>query len=261
MSILAAATIGESLGQELSLYMTSATHFVQKTDRQFVHLWAECEKLAKRDATLAMAYKAFLSVAAGDYRDAQYYVRNIKHNCSSLYAPTLASVLINFGHFAESLESYRQMMTTPELLSPDYFHLGVANGAYATYVEALDFARTKMQLAAVFPAAEADIRAALAILDENGESEELISSAMDIAGDILRERSLMFRGLHHSLRPVPHPLDGGTPYFRVGIAVAVDDEEAFDMTCEYADRLAESTKSIPVSMVLKFTSLEVEDGE
>ncbi|WP_286899114.1 hypothetical protein [Achromobacter sp. UBA2119] len=262
MSILAgaAATIGESLGKDIGDYIRHLTRFSPEADSQYHRLWAECEKLARSDAVRAMAYKAILCISTGSYDDALYYVRNIALNRSPLHAPTLASVLINFGRFSESLEAYRQMMA-PDMLTPDYFHLGVPNGAYRSYVEALDFVRTKMQLATVFPEAEADIRAAAAILEENGESEDHIASAMDVAGEVMRERSLVFYGLHHTLRPVQHPRDGGPAYFGVNIGVEVDDETAFEMTCEYAERLSASDKFIPVSMVLKFVSLGERNGQ
>ncbi|WP_312538260.1 hypothetical protein [Achromobacter mucicolens] len=262
MSILAgaAATIGESLGKDIGDYIRHLTRFSPEADSQYHRLWAECEKLAKSDAVRAMAYKAILCISTGSYEDALYYVRNIAHNRSKLHAPTLASVLINFGRFSESLDAYR-LMLTPEILISDYLHLGVPNGAYSSYVKALDIARKNMQLATVFPEAEADIRAAAAILDENGESEDLIALAMDVAGEIMRERSLVFYGLHHKLRPVPHPRDGGPAYFGVDIGVEADDETAFEMTCQYAERLAASDRFIPVSMVLKFVSLGERNGQ
>ncbi|MEN4918281.1 hypothetical protein ABE485_06380 [Achromobacter spanius] len=255
MSILgaSAATIGDSLDAEVGYFLLQTGQRRHKKDGEVQRLWAECEKLARADAPLAMALKAALCVTVGDYDEALYYVRNIKLNHSPLHDSTLATVLINFGYFSESLEVYRQLLSVRELVQDEYFHLGVANGAYSTYIEALEAYRKNMSLSSFFPAMEDEVRAAAAILEENGESEQLIARAMDVAGEVLRDRSLLFYGLHHKVRAVPHPRDGGPPYFRVDIGVQVDDDTAFDMTCEYADRLAQSSATIPVSMVLKFS--------
>lgn len=257
MSILgaSAATIGESLDSEVGHFLLQTGRWRQKDDGEVQRLWAECEKLAKADAVMAMAIKAAICVTVGDYDEALYYARNIKLNHSSLYGSTLATVLINFGHFSESLEVYRQLLTVPEIVREEYFHLGVANGAYSTYIDALEAYRKNMSLSSFLPAVEDEVRAAAAILAENGESEQLIARAMDVAGEVLRERSMLFYGLHHAVRAVQHPRDGGPAYFRVDIGVEVDDDTAFDMTCEYADRLAQSSATIPVSMVLKFSSI------
>lgn len=250
-----AATIGESLDAEVGHFLLQTGRWRHKNDGEVQRLWAECERLARADAVLAMAIKSALCVTVGDYDEALYYVRNIRLNHSPLYASTLATVLVNFGHFSESLEIYRLLLTERELVQERYFLLGVANGAYSTYIEALEAYRKNMSLSSFFPAMEDEVRSAAAILAENGESEQLIARAMDVAGEVLRERSMMFYGLHHAVRAVPHPRDGGPAYFRVDIGVEVDDDTAFDMTCEYADRLAQSSTTIPVSMVLKFSSV------
>lgn len=258
----AAATIGDSLGKDVSHYLQGTSSFRQKNEREFQELWAQCDKLARADAVGAMALKATLCVAAGELEEALYYVRNIKLNRSPVHTSTLCTVLVNFGKFSESLPVYRELMMAPDQVIPEYFHLGVGNGAYSSYLEALNQVRDKMQLNSIFPDAEDSIRSVVSILEMNHESEETISLAMDIAGDILREHRLLFDGLHHALRPVPFPYDGGPAYFGVEIGVEVDDETAFDMTCEYAERLAASDKAIPVSMVLKFKSIgEESDGE
>jgi hypothetical protein len=248
-----AATIGETVGRDVIGYLQRTKSYRQPDDGEFRRLWAECDKLARADAVGAMVLKANLSVAAGALDDALYYVRNIKANRSGEYLPTLNTVLVNFGKFSESLPTYRDMMM--EHVSANYLHLGVANGAYITYLEALDNARTKMQLDSIFPEAEESIRCVASILQSNEEDEGTIARAMDIAGEVLNDHRLLFHGLHHALRPVPHPFDGGPAYFGVEIGVSVDHDTALDLTCEYVERLSAANVTIPISMVLKFKSV------
>jgi hypothetical protein len=224
-----AATIGETVGRDVIGYLQRTKSYRQPDDGEFRRLWAECDKLARADAVGAMVLKANLSVAAGALDDALYYVRNIKANRSGEYLPTLTSA--------------------------NYLHLGVANGAYITYLEALDNARTKMQLDSIFPEAEESIRCVASILQSNEEDEGTIARAMDIAGEVLNDHRLLFHGLHHALRPVPHPFDGGPAYFGVEIGVSVDHDTALDLTCEYVERLSAANVTIPISMVLKFKSV------
>ncbi len=251
LTVANAVTIEKELSLKVETYLSDTGPYRDEGSLEFRKLWAECEKLAKADACAAMSLKAVLKTAAGNEKDAHYYVQNLQAIRGN-YFPALASVLINFGRFSQSLESYREIIRPESIQVRDNLELGVANGAYVSYLCALDKVRENMNLSDLKPAQEASLREAVLILHHNQESEEDIAAAMDFAGDIMREHGVVFKGLHHRLRAVSAPPDGGLPYFGVDIEIDADVDTAFDLTCEYTEQLAHSTVKIPMSMVLTF---------
>ncbi|SPD65475.1 protein of unknown function [Cupriavidus taiwanensis] len=180
-----------------------------------------------------------------------YYVRNIERlNEWETHVMTLCTVLINFGKFSESLEPFTRLIDPTRTLG-SHLSVGVANGGYKRYVAALDQCQKAMAMD-IHPVNEGQIRAVADIMDANGDTDEDIARAMDFAGDILREHGYLYLGVQHKVNPVREPVDGGHPYFGMRIAVAVSEDEAFEMTCDYAERLAQSKVKIPSSLVLSF---------
>jgi hypothetical protein len=245
------ATIEDELIQSIGVLLAKTNVYANKDDEVVIELWRQADKLAKADAAAALEVKAKLAIVLGDIDQAQYYVRNLKLlKAHDRYLLAAATVAINFGFFSESLPIYREMID-PERGDFSLLDYGVANGAYRTHVAALDRAQLDLKMK-VHPVHEQLARQVAAIMEENGDSDEDIARAMDLAGELLREHKLLFKGLHHLIKPVLDPSDGGHSYFSLQIALEVDEETAVDLTCDYVDRLAGANCKIPSSLVLSF---------
>lgn len=245
------ATIEEDLSRDVSALLSETYRYRQRDDPAIARLMWRADKLQNADAAAAMRLKTVLEVCRGDYDQAMYWVRNIERlKRHDVHLAALCTVLINFGYFAESQAHFARLMDTTEN-GAMHLHLGVPNGAFKRYLTSLDASRMR---ANIHLSNEAQIRDVVSIMDANGDSDEDLGRVMDIAGGILRERKLVYMGNAHQLRPVVEPVDGGHPYFGMHIVVDVSAGEAFEMTCDYADRLAASQLKIPMSLVLSFKS-------
>jgi len=244
------ATIEEDLSRDVSTLLDETCRYREYTDPEIARLMWRADKLQNADAAASMRIKTVLEVCRGDFEQAMYWVRNAKHLNYNVYLNALCSALINFGKFSESQAPFDELMD-PTKDGAMHLHLGVPNGAFRRYLRWLNKGQEDMKMD-IRPANEQQIRDVVSIMETNGDSDEDIGRVMDIAGDILREHKLVFMGNAPRLNPVLDPVDGGHPYFGMHIVVGTSSEEAFDMTCDYAERLAASRVKIPMSVVLSF---------
>jgi len=181
---------------------------------------------------------------------------DLKRRDPPRFEATAATTLIMLARYSESLVHYR-VIIDPEFGETHFLHQGAPNGGFETYVRAIDKAKTMFPDLGTFER-EDEARRVVSILNQNGETEDHVVAALDVAGEVLRDHGMFQAWKHPMIRPVESPRDGQHPYFGYEIFLKVTDEEALDLTVEYVERLAHSSVVIPSSMVFSFAAYHAE---
>lgn len=256
MQAIPQPTLAVALWQQLGAWVNGSTSHRSRDDIAHRRLFNASQRLLDADADHAFALQAILAAMTGDESQARALLDRIRS--PEVRHGTAATVLVNLGFFSESIPHYRfsiDVRVSGGALAN--LRQGVSNGAYASFAAASDVARTMYPATvdSAFPA-QAGARAIVQVLRDNGDTEADVAAALDIAGDMLREKRLFDYG-HDDANPriVSAPPDGMPPYFTLALRVAVSEADALDMTLELVDRLASSPRRIPASMNLHFASV------
>lgn len=252
MASVSPATIGPQLAEEVDTWISQSQGYRSRDELDHRRYWKKAEGLARVDPGRMYAIKMVLTAATGAYDEAMAMLGSLKCHDEKQALATQTTVAILCGHYTDSLSTYRTIID-PDFGEFQFLMQGVPNGAFETYVRALDKGRKAMNLT-LTPHIEKDIRSVVDILRANGDSEDQVVAALDIAGEVLREHRMFQYHIHPRIRPVPDPSDGQAPYFGYDMFVNTDPATAFDMTLEYVEKLATSNLRIPASMVFSFVA-------
>lgn len=250
MSAPLPATTANQILARLDLLIESATVYMSPSSSVFTRLHDELDRLGKANAAERSLLLTILFTLCGDREKSEYYWRNAER----LHVPkdrlifSKITTLINLGYATEALEQMRKIDLREHELPSNLMRNTPANGAFrainGVFEQAIKMNFQSLPDRALLPSV-------VEIMDGWGDTDDDYCHALDIAGEILRERRLFFKD---SVRvdPVQSPLDGGAGYVRLAYRVSVDFKTSLDMTLEYADRLARSGRKIPPSMIFEF---------
>lgn len=252
MASVSPATIGPQLADEVDTWISQSQGYRSRDELDHRRYWKKAEELARVDPGRMYAIKMVLTASTGAYDDAMAMLDTLKRYDEKQSLATQTTVAILCGYYTRSLSPYRTIID-PDFGEFQFLMQGVPNGAFETYIRALDKGRNVMKLT-LTPHIEEDIRSVVDILQAHGDSEEQVIAALDIAGEVLRDHKMFQYHVHPRIRPVAEPRDGQAPYFGYDMFVNTDAATAFDMTLEYVEKLACSNVRIPTSMVFSFVA-------
>lgn len=251
----APATIANEIQARLVTLMEQSATYLSPNVSVLCRISDDLDKLGKVDAGLRSVLFAWLNVVTGNREQVEYYLNNAEKLHADEVQIGLArlTMFINLGYLSEALPLFEF------LAQPDFSVVGLfvnkppTNGACHAIAAVFERAKTmNLENRAVH---RPEFAAAAEIMDQWGDSDEDYSKALDIAGEIMRERNMFFKGEMVTL-PVRAPADGSQPYVKLVFNVHTDFETAIDMTSEYSERLARSNRKIPPSMIFEFDSLD-----
>ena len=203
--------------------------------------------------------RSILASLEGDIDEAERWIQNaglLNHpgaNQARLFT------LANLGYATRGLAHVRQSMRAGMADVSPMFGAALAVGAFTTIARIVDETPAASQVLAAIanPSIEVARRGAKA-LALAGCTEDELAHVLDVAGEVLRERRLLW------LDPQPGFIvldgtegDGGTPGIHVSYRVDVSPHEAAEMASEVADRLAERDL-MPVALSVSFIGSRVE---
>ncbi|MCC6071477.1 hypothetical protein ACFSQU_18210 [Massilia sp. GCM10020059] len=245
------ATIANDLHVKLVSALVSSSHYLSTSSGAFVRFSDELDTLGKVDAVSRSLLLVLLYTMAGDRERCEYYLDNAQRLHADKDHVELArlTMLLNLGYFSEAIP-FISMLRPPQFGLPTLLMLKPpCNGAFHTLTSLFDQA-AKMNLLNG-PTEPVSLRPATAIMDEWGDTDEDYAAALDIAGAIMREHRLVFVD-DIQVETVLQPADGSPSYVKLCYQVDVDLDTSIELTLEYADRLAQSGKKIPPSLVFEF---------
>lgn len=217
----------------------------------------ECEQSGMAEhANVAAAYcrKAWLASADEGGERVMSYVRAISlDRDDTRHLVSICATLLNLGRFSDSLHAYEVLLTNDASLR-SALELGVPNGAFRTYVRALD--RMQRMHPDFHPANEASIRAVSRIMAQCGDSDGDIARAMDVAGAMLLERGIAPFSVNQLLTADEFPPDEDGPIVDLDFVLDVPSAVALDLTMQYVRHLSRVDISIPSSLSVSFRAQE-----
>lgn len=251
----APATIANEIQARLVRLMEQSSTYLSPNNIALCRISDDLDKLGKVDAALRSVLLAWLNVVTGNREQVEYNLNNAQklHATEVQIGLAKLTMLINFGYLSEALPLFEYFA------KPDFAVVGLfldkppTNGACHAIAAVFERAKTmNLENRALH---RPEFSAAAEIMDQWGDSDEDYSKALDIAGDIMRERNMFFKGEMVTV-PVQAPRDGSLPYVKLVFNIHTDFDTAIDMTSEYSERLARSDRKIPPSMVFEFDSLD-----
>lgn len=245
------ATIESDIHDKLNAELLRSSGYMSAQSLAFTRLYDDLNVLGKVDGAARSVHMAVLYTICGDREQAEYYLNNAMRLHATHVDVELSRLimLLNLGYFSESLPVMRALGQREIGGAPLIIVHPPSNGAAHTINSFFDQARD-MNIQNL-PIEPTGTRAAAEIMDQWGDTDEDYTFALDFAGEIMRERSLIFQEDIVTL-PVPNPPDGSAGYVKLSFKVAVDLGTSIDMTCDYVDRLAKSGRKIPPSLIFEF---------
>lgn len=248
-------TIATDIERRVHLLYNTELAYIPEDSPKFVRLHDDLDRLGRADARLRSLLLAKLFGLSGNREKVEYYLRN----CASLHVHavgielTRLMMLLNLGYFSESIAVQKQLAAPDSGALGELLRSPPGNGAFHSMCSIIEQAHIMNLHNIATPTS--DFAAAVRIMDQWGDTDEDYGHALDIAGEIMRERKLFHRDLL-STQPIEAPPDGSFGYVKLVYQVGVDVDTAIDMTCEYAERLAKSKLKIPQSMIFEFEGVE-----
>lgn len=245
------ATIANDIHTRLNDEIMRTFEFMPTTGRKFTRYLDDLNTLGKVDAASRSVMLVLLYTLCGDRAQGDYYLDNATriHAPAGFVKMARITMLLNLGYFSESVLEIETIDIVQHGLPDRLMAAQPSNGAFHT-LNSL-FERAQQMNISNLPSKPAGVDAAIQIMDEWGDTDAEYSQALDFAGEIMRERRLIFQE-NIVVEPVLHPADGSAGYLKLRFKVAVDLDTSIDMTMEYNERLARSGRKIPPSMIFEF---------
>jgi hypothetical protein len=247
------ATIADDIHHKLNGEFQRVHGFLSPTSAKFTRYMDDLNTLGKVDAASRSVLLVLLYTLCGDREQCEYYLNNAVriHAPEGFVKSARVTMLMNLGYFSESLAEVATFDVVRHGLPDRLMAVPPCNGAFHTHKSLFEEAQ-RMNISNL-PLMPDGVDAAAEIMDQWGDTDEEFAAALDFAGEIMRERNLIFED-NLVVEPVPFPPDGGVGYVKLRFKVAVDLDTSIDMTFDYNDRLARSGRKIPSSLVFEFES-------
>ena len=244
------ATIHNKIHDRLARLTATTTHYLATTSATFTSIFDELNTLGKVDASGRSVLLSLLYAVCGDRGQADYYLDNARriHAPAAHLKMARITYLMNLGYCSEALDEMREFDMTQYGVPKLFMSSMPSNGAFHTMNSLFDQA-IRMHIADL--PKQPDLAALTYIMDQWGDTDDDYCSALDFAGQILREHRMFFQD-NLVVEPIESPADGSASYIRLIYKVDVDLDTSIDMTTDFVDRLARSGCKIPPSLVFEF---------
>ncbi len=230
------ATIGNELGERISLWLQHATKYADQGDWTYRGLLRDAEKLWNADRYDSSIKRALVHHLAGNLEEAMVWVENArqwpKEEQSWKVEILIKSNLGYFGEAAERLELWA------DYLRPDIMlmHVGLICGAFR-YV-ANTFAGTSLAETPEGRQAKECAERCTMSLQRAGVTEKQVQQVLDVAGGVLRRHEIFFAGE----KPLIRVLHDGVLY---QLAVPANAADSASMTDEVLLEMVDRDIDLP----------------
>lgn len=247
-------TVACEVDEKLAHLVETSTSYLMESDPRVSAIKRELDKLSKVDAAMSSAIRIKFSTLLGDKGMGEYWAANagrLHVNQDDIQLGLLV-LYSNLGYYSNCIAPIAHL-SDPEK-SGAVGHIiqhPIANGSF--HLLAQNHAKAVKMGIANLPELQSNITDIVQVMDAWSDTDADYIALLDIAGEIMRKKRLF---VTHSgfQKIVIYPSDGGLPYCKITIKVAVDLKTSIDMTCDYVETLAQSKVRIPQSLSFEFLS-------
>lgn len=186
--------LAQSLAIEVGEFVQRITHTDAVDKFAFASLMRECERLQKSDVVRASLFKALLYSGIGDTEEMKRWFANAERNGAA--DQVLVERLrhsVNHGHATQALNMAPQAFARRGLHTlMSIADMVAAIGAFNTIVQAVGTSQERGEVLRMTPLLDVAKRGAQ-VMAQLGVSDADIAAMLDVAGEMLRERKLLWQ--------------------------------------------------------------------
>lgn len=186
--------LAQSLGNEVAEFVHGITHTDAVDKFVFAHLMRECERLQKSDVVHASLLKALLASSIGDTDEMERWFANAERNgAGDQVQVERLRHCVNHGHATRALNMAPQAFARrgPHTLM-SIAEMAAAIGALNTIVQAVAASQERGEVLRMTPLLDVAKRGAQ-VMAQLGVSDADIAAMLDVAGEMLRARKLLWQ--------------------------------------------------------------------
>lgn len=233
--------IQEEVVDQLNQLIGNVHHFGDVPEFEVARARRNLDRLARTSAAAADLNAAGLESMLGDLEEAERRLAN----ASRLGQATAANicrvaVLANHGYFGEACRLVDALAADAALDNIKAVNLAFAAGGFRSLHSWFDFCKVNHRVIAMqsLPYIENAVRIS-AVMDALGLEEDTLRSALDSAGELMRERRLFWQNTQPDLFYELASSDEGDPLLNIDFRIDVSPEVAADMNDALVEKLAE----------------------
>jgi hypothetical protein len=223
----------------LKQHFSQLSHY-DSTDSLHVRRWLrECDHLTQTDAPGAYELIGFIKAMCGDVEGARAAIENAKRLGYQNPHTRLAAVYLNNGYASRGLECVRMAIDCREPAPfQDILRLGVGSGAFHAVCQAVEAANANGTVLKIDLNMLNLVRQAANVIQTLGYEPDIVTRMADHAGEIMREKRLLWMNDTPTLRATVDADGDATLLY--SYRVGVTPQEASDMNWQLAQRLADA---------------------
>lgn len=195
MTLPVPQTLAESFLSRITALLEDAAHIDRVNSFVFNGLLRDCDRLAQTDVINASLYRGILYSIVGRDDDAEYHFNNVEANGEHFLASAWRMAFYsNRGYAKRVIEMADQVLNQRGSISFAELMRPVASmGGFQAICRAVDAASQRQEVLVGMTNLLEKSRRACAVMNTLQITDEDVSAAVDVAGEIMREQRLVWK--------------------------------------------------------------------
>lgn len=231
-----ALTTAESLESEIVEFLLAQNHYLDKSSFTILKFLKSCKELANTDAIAASIIISQIYSFCGELKKSIYYADNAQRLGYKGTCERRAASYINMGYITKAFEQSELSLANRGAGQFDLtMKIAFGSCAFHAIVSAVNAANERNEVLIMSNKIYHLSIAAKNVLDQLGHSADAMAKLCDAAGELLRERKLLWKHETPTMR-VSAP-EMGEPNIFCSYYVDVSPEEAAEMNWQLMEKL------------------------
>lgn len=253
------ASRGSQLVRDINQALQAAARYVSRDEFWFRRFLAEAEKLKGAAPHEAQNVLAQLYGLAGDAEEAEKHIdAAIRMKYNAAYVCNKAGILSNLGYFKKSVPSFLESIDPRNGIFTTRWELGLCLGCMHELAKFVEDAQ-RMNLEHMDSVDVRLIADVVGLMDEISLTDEKLTQALDIAGELLRENRIFFVGNGPAIDV--WKADALEKHLAYIFKLSISANEAIVLDEELGFRLFERCPELPLELMIHFESVSLSAHE
>lgn len=236
MTYIRPATIAADLGDKLSVITTNLSGYMNVQSLEIQRLIAEAKKLIKVDAAEGHCALGRIYHLCGDVEAMRHHMDNAYRLKSDIeFFGVRSACESNLGFMTETKRYFAKVGEPTRGCLSKSFDLGLGCGAVSLLNDYIN--RAEIMGLELSPVDVDLVRRIGNVFMNAGITDDYVSGMLDIAGEIMRERNIVFSGSSGTNIVLE---DGSYPCVFYNLPINLSGDQVAEMSEELADRIAHS---------------------
>ena len=233
-------TLAESLWSRISAFLEEAVRVDCINSFAFNVLLRDCDKLARTDVINASLYRGALYSVVGRDLDAEYQFDNVEANGEHFLASAWRMAFYSNRGYAKRVISMADQVLSQRgsIRFSDLMRPVASMGGFQAICRSADAASQRQEVLVGMTNLLEKSRRACAVMKNLQITDDDVSAAVDVAGEIMREQRLVWMGQIPDVETFDEDCDFHSLMlqFRIGVSPRKASELTFELIVRLVDR-------------------------